>query len=687
MNAQGTNCTSQQQADQQALSTIGLLFEPGDVIEIRALAVGRNPSNPGATYSGYFIFENRDAIARAITQLDGRAEGIYVLLNPCKPELLARANNRLQAKPKHTTSDVDITERRWLFIDADAVRLAGISATDVEHQTALDRATQIRDFLDSRGWPAPVFCDSGNGGHLLYRLPPLELGRAGDLIKRCLKALAIRFSDSLVKVDEATANPARLCKLYGTLTRKGDPMPDRPHRRSIILDDPEHILPVPVDAVEALAAEVQTPLPRNTARPRHQAPSHFNIDGWIERSGLEVIKGPESYNGGRRWILRTCPFNPEHEKPAILERANGALVYKCLHTSCSENDWKALRDLIEPNCGRPEGSVQSSGREPESMPVTPCQEDASVITDLSQLPSVWTLEARLVWSVEEMIAQGSVTLICAESGTGKTWLGYYLAGCVAHGLPVIGLQSRQSRVLYVDGENPLYVVKQRLFDLGIQETKDLIIWGGWALAPPPNPNSPLVVEFARQSKGLIIYDSLIEFHTGSEQSSTETRAFMRQFRVLANLGATVVVLHHTGKADTAKQYRGSSDIKAVVDTAYLLDKDSDEPEQLRKLSLTCFKGRLMPGRSFTFELHKGQGFVPCGPAPAKRTLLDVVTEVVRLGPGRNQTKIVRDVRERGFAKGEIERCLKNGAFERRPGPHNSMLCFLRDEKIDGEIPL
>jgi hypothetical protein len=370
-----------------------------------------------------------------------------------------------------------------------------------------------------------------------------------------------------------------------------------------------------------------------------------------------------------------------------LELANRALVYKCLHRSCSENDWKALRALIGPNRAAPEGSAQSFRQETAGPQPTPCQVDSSLITDLSQLPSVWTLEARLVWSVEEMIAQGSVTLICAESGTGKTWLGYYLAGCVAHGLPVIGLQSRQSKVLYVDGENPLSVVKQRLFDLGIQETKDLMIWGGWALAPPPNPNSPLVVEFARQSKGLIIYDSLIEFHTGSEQSSTETRAFMRQFRTLANLGATVVILHHTGKADSARQYRGSSDIKAVVDTAYLLAKDSAEPEQLRKLSLSCFKGRLMPGRNFAFEFHKGKGFVPSGRGPETKYLLDVVTEVVRSRPGMNQTAIVRELRERGFAKGEIERCLKNRAFEQRPGPHNSTLYAIRDEEVAWEIRL
>ena len=54
-----------------------------------------------------------------------------------------------------------------------------------------------------------------------------------------------------------------------------------------------------------------------------------------------------------------------------------------------------------------------------------------------------------------MIAEGSVTLICAESNTGKTWFAYYLAGCVAHGDPVLGKPARACKVLYLDGENPL----------------------------------------------------------------------------------------------------------------------------------------------------------------------------------------------------------------------------------------
>lgn len=370
MTPRETAVTTNQQAADEALRAIGALFEPGDVIEIRALNVGRTEHRAGATYAGYFNFENQKAIADAVRWLDGRTEGIYVVLNKLNPVLLARANNRILARLKNTTTDADILERRWLYIDADAVRPAGISATDAEHSAALDRVAVIRRYLSDRGWPEPICADSGNGGHLLYRLPPLSLERAADLVKECLHALAARFSDAVVIIDESTATTARICKLYGTLTCKGEPMPDRPHRRARIIDDPERIVPVAIERLEQLAGEVSTGEGEQAAERKASTRSSFDIDRWLVTSGLDVIKGPESYQGGRRWTLSACPFNPAHLRPVVLQLRNGALVYKCLHQSCSEKNWHSLRDLVEPGRGparageATEGSVANSAWDP-----------------------------------------------------------------------------------------------------------------------------------------------------------------------------------------------------------------------------------------------------------------------------------------------------------------------------------
>ncbi len=212
--------------------TCELLFAPGQVVELRALdAVTREWRRPH-TVSGYF--DDWERLAAAATSIQAR--GVYVTLNPVNPALLARANNRVRDMQAgdSSTSDNDIVARRWLPIDCDPMRPAGISATAAEHDLALARAREIRDHLSARGWPEPLLADSGNGAHLLYRVElPVD---DGGLVAGALAALAFRFTDALVSVDEKNFNPARIWKLYGTVAAKGDHTPERPHRLSRLVE-------------------------------------------------------------------------------------------------------------------------------------------------------------------------------------------------------------------------------------------------------------------------------------------------------------------------------------------------------------------------------------------------------------------------------------------------------------------
>ena len=161
-------------------------------------------------------------------QWDREVPGIYVTLNPINTALLARSRNRAIPFCDTTTADGDVTARRWLPIDCDPVRPAGIPSTDGEHDAALARARAIREALAARGWPDPILADSGNGAHLLYRvdLPADD----GGLLARCLEALAFGWDDGAVTIDRSVHNPARIWKVYGTVARKGDGTPDRPQR-------------------------------------------------------------------------------------------------------------------------------------------------------------------------------------------------------------------------------------------------------------------------------------------------------------------------------------------------------------------------------------------------------------------------------------------------------------------------
>ena len=203
-------------------TALGVLLQPKSVTELRA------PNVQGKTLSGYFNAHN--PLAKVASGLSGKAPGIYVTLNPVRPDLLSRAVNRVVPYAKNTTSDADILLRRWFPIDFDPVRPAGISATEAEHEAALDRSRQCKEWLQTQGWPDPVVADSGNDGHLLY---PLELANEPtntELVKHCLQALGLRFTDNRVMVDLSTYNAARIWTVYGTLAAKGDYTPDRPHR-------------------------------------------------------------------------------------------------------------------------------------------------------------------------------------------------------------------------------------------------------------------------------------------------------------------------------------------------------------------------------------------------------------------------------------------------------------------------
>ena len=259
----------------QASEMAGLLCGEGGVIELRALNVTPDYGNP-KPMAGFFDERTilKDPIYNPLTQaavsITARAEGVYCTQNPVHPDLLARCANRVSvAGNDGPAKDVDIVTRRWLLIDIDPVRRSKISASDTEKQAAKDVVDTVAASLAERGWPVPMLIDSGNGYHLYYRIDlPCD---DGGLVKACLTALADKFDTDGAIVDPAVFNPSRIVKLPGTLARKGDSIPDRPHRRAMILSRPDEFAAVPHELLDALAAEAPKPAQRAVSRNAGQA--------------------------------------------------------------------------------------------------------------------------------------------------------------------------------------------------------------------------------------------------------------------------------------------------------------------------------------------------------------------------------------------------------------------------------
>ena len=313
---------------------LNLVFQPGDVFEIRCLDATTPDWRKEHTESGYFTYENIDKVLQELSRV--KARGVYFTPNPVHPDLLARSANRLQtAKRNTTTTDADILSRRWLLVDCDPLRRSGISSNDAEHDAALYKAIEISEGMQSIGWPEPIMLDSGNGAQLMYRidLPANDDG----LIKRCLDKIA-GAGDDKVKIDTTVHNPSRIWRLSGTWNCKGDEIDDRKHRIAKIISIPEKLEQVTLEQLHELAGEYEKP------QPDYPNQSDFNIDAWISEYCPDV-EGPVSWKDGRKWIFPVCPFNDAHDNRSavITQQSNGAIGFTCHHNSCQGNDWHALR--------------------------------------------------------------------------------------------------------------------------------------------------------------------------------------------------------------------------------------------------------------------------------------------------------------------------------------------------------
>ena len=322
--------------------TVEILFSPDDVVELRTFKDGR-------TYSGYF--NDRQELVNAATKHDQRGHDVYMTLNKLPDEIAYRRYNRVeQIKGRDPlTSDGDVERRRYLFLDTDPKRVSGISSTNEEKQKSREKVLEVREHLRTQGWPEPFVCDSGNGYHLLYRvdLPADQVGL--ELVSGVLEALDFKFSDDAVEVDTSTKNAARITKFYGTTAKKGDDLPERPHRPSKILKAPDLPGYVSRKRLEKVAAEKPTEPRGFRVYQGGRGQGEFDMADWIARRGVRVKREGPWKSGGYRWILEECPWNGHTDNAAyIVRQPSGAIAAGCQHNSCEGYTWRDLREHYEP---------------------------------------------------------------------------------------------------------------------------------------------------------------------------------------------------------------------------------------------------------------------------------------------------------------------------------------------------
>lgn len=186
--------------------------------------------------------------------------------------------------------------------------------------------------------------------------------------------------------------------------------------------------------------------------------------------------------------------------------------------------------------------------------------------------------------VEGLLAVGELALLVAPSKKGKTWFLLQMAKSIAAGIPFLGRKTKQGPVVYVNSEVGEVWWEGRTRRVG--EELDI--------APPPLyhactrgqivslSNLGDRLKSGMDSKGLkqvaaIIIDPFYSLAGGiDENAAGEVAEVMLGLQRLgAEIGAAVIVAHHTGKGDVGlksnvDRARGSSAFGGTVDTKLCL---------------------------------------------------------------------------------------------------------------------
>lgn len=173
--------------------------------------------------------------------------------------------------------------------------------------------------------------------------------------------------------------------------------------------------------------------------------------------------------------------------------------------------------------------------------------DIDVITEDTPDPE---LSADLI---EGVLRQGHKMLLAGPSKAGKSYLLINLCVSIAEGVPWLGHQCAQGRVMYinleVDAKSAMHRVIQIYTARGLKRSGNFELWNLRGSAEPLDKMlTKIIRRMRRRQYAAVVIDPLYKVITGDENSAEQMAKFCNLFdRISREAGCAVIYAHHHSK--------------------------------------------------------------------------------------------------------------------------------------------
>lgn len=203
------------------------------------------------------------------------------------------------------------------------------------------------------------------------------------------------------------------------------------------------------------------------------------------------------------------------------------------------------------------------------------------VSDLASLP-------KPEWLLQDLVPTSSFVIVVGPPASMKTFVVLEWAICIAHGVPWLGHQVRQGTVVYVAGEGHWGLAKRvlGLLDhkrLDVDTDRFLVVEGTVAMPTGQLDELLVLIRGLPEPPVMIVLDTLARtFGAGDENSQKDMNAYVAACdRLREETGATVLVVHHTGK-DVERGARGSSVLTGAADTIIAVKRQREHLSLINK---------------------------------------------------------------------------------------------------------